>query len=130
VLKAAYFPSVDLLHAELGSHPSQVWRAILEGCDTLQLGLIRRIGDGKTTDPWQQNWLPMDERLRPYAARRRSPPSKVSDFIDTTSATWNSEMLDQHFLPLDVEVIKNIPICTRDSRISGRGTLRRVASSR
>jgi hypothetical protein len=25
VLKAAYFPSCDLLAAEVGSHPSQIW---------------------------------------------------------------------------------------------------------
>jgi hypothetical protein len=49
VLKAVYFPATDLLSAQLGSHPSQVWRAIIEGRDTLKLGLIRRIGDGTTT---------------------------------------------------------------------------------
>jgi hypothetical protein len=42
------FTETDLLEAELGSHPSQVWRAILEGRDALKLGLIRRIGDSKT----------------------------------------------------------------------------------
>jgi hypothetical protein len=31
VLKAVYFLETDLLEADLGSHPSQVWRAILEG---------------------------------------------------------------------------------------------------
>jgi hypothetical protein len=67
ILKSVYYPEVDLLSAELGSHPSQVWRAILEGRETLQLGLIRRIGEGQTTDAWRHNWLPRDERLRPVA---------------------------------------------------------------
>jgi hypothetical protein len=30
MLKAIYFPESELLNAELGSHPSQVWRAIYE----------------------------------------------------------------------------------------------------
>ena len=35
ILKADYFPSTDLLEVSLGAHPSQVWRAILDGRDTL-----------------------------------------------------------------------------------------------
>jgi hypothetical protein len=41
VLRAVYFPSGDILSAELGSHPSQIWRSILEGRNTLNIGLIR-----------------------------------------------------------------------------------------
>jgi hypothetical protein len=47
VLKAVYLPTSDILQVELGSHSSQVWRAIVEGGDALNLGLIRCIGDGK-----------------------------------------------------------------------------------
>jgi hypothetical protein len=46
MLKAIYFPESELLNAKLGSHPSQVWRAIYEGRDALKLGLISRIGTG------------------------------------------------------------------------------------
>lgn len=31
ILKAAYFPDTSLLEAELGSRPSQIWRAVLDG---------------------------------------------------------------------------------------------------
>ena len=31
ILKASYFPNDEFLMAELGSRPSQIWRAILEG---------------------------------------------------------------------------------------------------
>lgn len=65
VLKAAYFPGSDLLGAELGSHPSQIWRAILGGRDILSQGIIRRIGDGETTMIWEQNWIPRDGVKRP-----------------------------------------------------------------
>ena len=33
VLKVVYFPQCSLLEAELGSHPSQIWRAVLDGRD-------------------------------------------------------------------------------------------------
>ena len=31
VLRAKYHPGVDILNAEIGSAPSQMWRAIIEG---------------------------------------------------------------------------------------------------
>ena len=46
ILKAIYFPQADFLEAELGSHPSQVWRAIFEGRNAMKQCLIRRIGIG------------------------------------------------------------------------------------
>jgi hypothetical protein len=37
----------------------------------------------------------------------------VSDFIDEPMAKWNVPKLDEHFLPADVEVIRNIPLSHR-----------------
>jgi hypothetical protein len=52
ILKGVYFPCSGFLSADLGSHPSQIWWAIMEWRDALKLGLIRRIGDGRSTDAW------------------------------------------------------------------------------
>ena len=60
ILKAVYFPDRSLLEAELGSHPSQIWRAILDGKEVLLQGIIRRIGNGETTRIWDHNWIPGD----------------------------------------------------------------------
>ena len=54
VLKAKYHPTCDFLNVDMGSTPSQIWRSILEGREVLVQGLIRRIGDGQTTNIWQQ----------------------------------------------------------------------------
>jgi hypothetical protein len=113
ILQAIYFPQTDLLSEELGSHPSQVWRALLEGRDALKLGLIRRIGNGQTTDAWFHNWILRDERLSPIAQVRADAPRRVSSYIDSTSASWNMAKLEEFFLPMDVEVIRGIPLCTR-----------------
>jgi hypothetical protein len=37
----------------------------------------------------------------------------VSDFIDTTTVSWNTELLQQYFLYMDIEIIKAIPLSTR-----------------
>ena len=55
LLKAVYYPSCEVLYAELGNHPSQIWRAIVQGKEVLKQGLVRRIGDGRTTGIWNDN---------------------------------------------------------------------------
>jgi hypothetical protein len=55
MLKAIYYPTREFLKAELGSHPSQVWRALLEGRSTLAQGLVRWIGTGENTHAWEDN---------------------------------------------------------------------------
>ena len=40
VLKSVDYPDTDILHANLGGHPSQVWQAIVEGRDVLKQGII------------------------------------------------------------------------------------------
>ena len=55
ILKAVYYPNCTVLEAGLGSNLSQVWRSIHEGCDTLKLGIIKRIGTGSETSIWQDN---------------------------------------------------------------------------
>ena len=65
--KVVYYPACDFLQAPLGSRPSQVWRALIEGRDVLKQGLIRRIGSGKETKVWEDNWIPCSGLLRPVA---------------------------------------------------------------
>jgi hypothetical protein len=67
VLKAVYFPDLEFLRAELGSHPSQIWQAILDGREVLKPGLIRRVGTGEDTHAWDDNWIPREVMLRPIA---------------------------------------------------------------
>ena len=38
LLKVIYFPGSSLFGAQVGSHPSQVWRTIIEGKDFLNMG--------------------------------------------------------------------------------------------
>ena len=89
MLKAIYFPGSNLLDAELGSHPSQILRAMLDGRDILAQGIIRRIGDGTSTGIWIHNWIPRDNFKRPITSLVTNPPAMVSQLIDTSTAARN-----------------------------------------
>lgn len=53
LLNVAYLTGSSFLDAQVGGHPSQVLRAIVEGKEVLKQGLIRRIGNGSTTHIWK-----------------------------------------------------------------------------
>jgi hypothetical protein len=38
--KAVYFLEGDFLEAQIGSHPSSIWRSVIDGRDSLKQGLI------------------------------------------------------------------------------------------
>lgn len=113
ILKLVYFPGCSLLEAELRSHPSQIWWAILDGRDILAQGMVWRIGDGETTDIWAHNWIPRDSFKRPITSLVQDPPLKVAHFIDATTASWNEDLLRSTFTPFDALEILKIPLCTR-----------------
>lgn len=112
ILKAVYFPSVDILDAELGSHPSQVWRAVHAGLSMLKQGLIRRIGDGETTSVWVHSWLPRDNMLCTLYPASNHLAEKVSELIDGPMRQWNQAAVNEHLCPMDAETIMNIPLST------------------
>jgi len=40
LLRAIYFPSNDILSAQIGNNPSKTWKAICDAIDVLRQGLI------------------------------------------------------------------------------------------
>ena len=114
VLKSVYYPDVDFLEATAGNHASQIWRSLVEGKEVLKQGLIRRIGSGERAHAWNDNWLPRDYAMMPFACISKDPPPvRVADFMESASATWKLNRLQEYMLPMDIEVIRAIPICTR-----------------
>jgi hypothetical protein len=113
ILKSVYYPSSSFMQAGLGSQPSKVWRAIWEGREVLAQGLVRRIGTGESTHAWDDNWIPRDGALRPFACRVANPPKRVSDFIIQSTRQWDMAKLNACFVPVDVEMIRAIPISMR-----------------
>lgn len=109
-LQASSFPCLTCIYAEFRiqtlRHPflwwtfqrkanqcrSIVWRSICEGRDVLKLGVIRRIGDGKETQ-FFDNWLPRDHKLQPICERSATPPEFVSELINQAMHAWNIRSL-------------------------------------
>ena len=89
ILKAVYFPKSEFLNAEIGSSPSRIWRAIVDGKDVLKQGLIRRFGTGEDTDVSGMNWLPRDGLMRPVSCISTTPSRKVCELIDPILKIWN-----------------------------------------
>lgn len=58
VLKGRYFATSDILHVDLSTKHTYVWKSLLEGRDLLRKGLRILIGDGKETSIWNDPWLP------------------------------------------------------------------------
>jgi len=59
------------------------------------------------------NWLPREGSLRPIRSSAAMAPQLVSELIDSTTATWDMQMLESFFTLADVESIINIPLSTR-----------------
>jgi hypothetical protein len=89
ILRARYYPEGNLLHAELGAALSKVWRSIHKGLGVLKQGLVRCIGTGEETGPWNDPWIPRDGLFRPLACLATEPPQRVSEFINATTCTWD-----------------------------------------
>lgn len=51
--------------------------------------------------------------MRPVCLLVPQPPLLVSELIDASSASWREEELRRIFVPLDVEEILQIPLCTK-----------------
>ena len=85
----------------------------MDGRDILAQGVIRRIGDGETTDIWRHNWIPRDGLKRPICSIVQNPPARVAQLIDPTSATWNENLVRSVLTHFDAEEILRIHLCTR-----------------
>jgi hypothetical protein len=66
--------------------------------------------------------------LRPLVYKKREPLIYVASFIDSTSATWKVDLLEEHFLPVGVEVIQSIHMSTSRMDDIGHGTMTKLES--
>jgi hypothetical protein len=68
VLKGRYYHDSDFLTSTRKKHASHTWRAIMSGREVLAQGLIKRIGDGSSTDIRRNRWI-----LNHFEARPLTP---------------------------------------------------------
>ncbi|KAE8773418.1 Alanyl-tRNA synthetase [Hordeum vulgare] len=109
VLKGKYFPDGHFMQATAPRSSSTTWRAIIAGKETLQLGLIKRVGTGSSISIWEDKWVPTLTSMTPSRVGN-SHLQWVSEVIDSYSGLWNIDLVRQIFSPTEAEAILNIPL--------------------
>ncbi|KAL0008254.1 hypothetical protein SO802_009756 [Lithocarpus litseifolius] len=74
-----------------------------------------RIGDGKSINVYNDNWLPGKRSakvLSPHAGALEG--AQDAALINSDTRTWDQNVLQQHFLSFEVSHIKAIPLCWID----------------
>lgn len=110
IMKTRYFPETDFLHATVPRSASPIWRAIVEGREALQVGLIKRVGSGRSISVWDDKWIPETVRMAPMFRPINSLMVTVNDLIDEENWSWRADLIRDTFLPPDAKAILNIPI--------------------
>src|SRR5438132_1136066 len=110
VLKGRYFPDSDFLNANYPNSASPMWKAIFKGREVLKQGLIRRVGDGTTTEIWHDRWIEGSRSMVPMGRRLYDDPVLfVPDLIDEGSSQWIEPLVRRVFYPPDVDLILAMP---------------------
>ncbi|KAK9209014.1 hypothetical protein WN944_001375 [Citrus x changshan-huyou] len=109
VLKARYFKHDDFLNAKIGSNPSFIWRSIMWGRQIILKGSRWRIGSREKVQVYISNWLPRPTTFRPISPRTLAVDAKVAELI-SPEGEWKRDMIQQHFIKEDVEIILMIPL--------------------
>lgn len=82
------FHDSDFLASTRRKHASHTWRAILASKEVLLRGMIKRIGNGTSTDIWRDRWIPKHFDARPLTPEDGQDVTRVSDLL-TESGQWN-----------------------------------------
>lgn len=73
------------------------------------MGLIRRIGDGSTTNIWRDRWLTNHFNGRPLSVPDNPQVHVVADLVSPSGA-WREDFIRQIFIPVDTHAILSTPI--------------------
>lgn len=112
VLKGRYYHDGDFLGCTRKRHASHTWRAILAGKEVLDRGMIKRIGNGASTNIGNDRWIPLHFDAKPITPEN-DQVSLVADLM-TESGQWNEQLIRDIFIPIDAVAILRTPIRPQD----------------
>ena len=115
MLKARYYPAGRLEDTVFSGNSSQTWQSIVHGLELLKKGLIWRIGDGASVRIWRDQWIPHPLARLPISPQGRCRLRRVSELLDDRG-NWNVQLLNQHFMSVDVMEIMKIKVVLRLDR--------------
>nr|XP_027124351.1 uncharacterized protein LOC113741063 [Coffea arabica] len=107
------FKDIEAYNKALLGKPQQnaswIWQGLLGARSSIEKGVIRRIGNGRSTSIWGHRWIPGSSSGRPTSLGPQSYNLKmVHELI--SHHRWKRNTIFQHFTPSDAEKILNIPL--------------------
>ena len=105
MLRAKYYPSGDLLNAELKKGSSCTWQSILYVIQTFKRGHVWRVGDGSGINIWTDSWIPSSPLRMVVSPRGKVVLTKVLELINPITRTWDEELLRNLFFSVDANRI-------------------------
>lgn len=91
VLRAKYFPRESILKCNVAKNASWIWQSFMWARDLIQIGTRKRVGNRKSTNIWEDSWLPGDSSGRVSTSKPLIGGSKkVEDLI--SKLRWNTNL--------------------------------------
>uniref|UniRef100_A0A803QMZ3 Reverse transcriptase domain-containing protein n=1 Tax=Cannabis sativa TaxID=3483 RepID=A0A803QMZ3_CANSA len=108
LLKHRYFSNNNFLEARLGHSPSLTWQGIHWGRELLVEGLRHKIGNGFNVLVGFDKWIPGHNDFKPINYTGLATLT-IANLI-TDKREWNIQLLNEYFLPIDVDRVVTIPL--------------------
>lgn len=99
----------------LKSGASYVWKSICTAQKVLSLGLRWQVGTGQSIRIWDDPWIPIPSRFRPYSPKPVGCTlTMVNELIDPIAKCWKIDVLESLFSIEEVNPIQTIPLSVRN----------------
>lgn len=77
--------------------PSYAWRSLLFGRELLQKGLLKSIGDGRSTSVWTEKWIMDETPRRPINKQLCYDVNLRVSALVNENGRWNEIFLQELF---------------------------------
>lgn len=111
VLKAKYYPTEHFLEAKPKQQTSYTWKSIKHANWVLKKGCYWTIGNGESTNIWDDNWLHQKGNSKTWSPKPdNSCYTKVKDIMSNNYQIWDEPLVQQLFHPQEAQKILQISI--------------------
>ncbi|XP_071939906.1 uncharacterized protein [Coffea arabica] len=108
VLKAKYSPKDSILQCSSTKNASWIWQGLMGTKSLVNEGLIRRIGNGRSTSIWEHKWIPDTATGRPTTCRLSNCElERVDELI--SHHRWNRNIIFRNFNRNDAKKNSSYP---------------------
>ncbi|CDP09717.1 unnamed protein product [Coffea canephora] len=109
VLRAKYFHKESIFKCKIPKCASWIWQSLMNVRDFVRKGTRRKIGNGKATNIWEDNWIPGNKdgkvtTVMPQSCNIRRVEELISGF------RWRIPLVSRIFNRKDAKEILDIPI--------------------